>query len=79
MSITVNDINNFHQFAIARIEKSNQDELTIDDLFVEWDSASNRKAINQAIRDGIADVDAGRTRPLEEVNERLKAKLKLGE
>jgi len=79
MSITINDINNFHQFAIARIEQSGQNELTIDDLFVEWDSASNREEINRAIRKGIADVDAGRTRPLEEVNERLKAKFKLGE
>ena len=79
MSVTVDDLNRFHQFAIARIEQSDQNELTIDELFFEWDSTLNRDEINEAIRKGIADVDAGRTRSLEEINEKLKAKLNLGE
>lgn len=79
MSITVDEINRFHQFAIRRIEQAPQGGLTFDDLLVEWDSAIHRGEINQAIREGIADVDAGRTYPAKQVNQELKAKYKLGE
>ena len=79
MSITVDEINRFHRFAVQRIEQSQQEELTLDDLLIEWDSTTHRDEINRAIREGIADVDAGRTYPVDQVNQELKAKYKLGE
>lgn len=78
MAVTLEDINKFHRFAVERIEHANHGELTIDDLVIEWESCSNRDEINIAIAEGIADVDAGRTRPVSEVNEALKVKYNLG-
>jgi hypothetical protein len=79
VSITIDEINRFHQFAVQRIEQSQQGELTLDDLLIEWDSTTHREEINEAIREGIADVDGGRTYSVTQVNRELKAKYNLGE
>lgn len=50
----------FLRFAASRIEDAPRD-WTIDDLAWEWDSFRRRDKINAAIREGLADVDAGRT------------------
>ncbi len=78
MSITRDQVDSFHQFAVARLDNG-EAELTFSDLLVEWDSVTNRDEINAAIREGIADVDAGRTRPADEVTEELRTKYNIPE
>jgi hypothetical protein len=74
MSVSREDLDSFHQFAIGRIDQSDL-ELTFDDLIVEWDSQRNRAEINAAIRQGLEDVEAGRTRPASEVLKELRRNL----
>jgi predicted transcriptional regulator len=73
LAVTQNELDNFHRFATQRLT-SGQADLTIDDLVTEWDSSRNRDEISAAIREGLADIDAGRTRPAHEVAEELRRK-----
>jgi len=73
MAVTQGELNSFHRFATERLRTS-EAELTIDDLVIEWDSMRNREQINAAIREGLADIDAGRTRPADQVTEELRRK-----
>lgn len=73
MTVTQHELDSFHRFATDRLRKS-EEELTIDDLVIEWDSMRNREQINAAIREGLADIDAGRTRPADQVTEELRRK-----
>jgi len=73
MAVTQGELDSFHRFATKRLRKS-EEELTIDDLVIEWDSMRNREHINAAIREGLADIDAGRTRPADHVTEELRRK-----
>ena len=73
MTVTQHELDSFHRFATDRLRKS-EEKLTIDDLVIEWDSMRNREQINAAIREGLADIDAGRTRPADQVTEELRRK-----
>ncbi len=72
MAITVSDVEAFHRFAISRVTAMEGTELTFDDLFLEWDSTCHQQEIDAAIRQGIADVDEGRTRDASEFNRELR-------
>ena len=73
MAVTQDELDSFHRFATERLRKS-EEELTIDDLVIEWDSVRNREDINAAIREGLVDIDAGRTRPADQVTEEIRKK-----
>ncbi len=73
MAITQDQLDSFHRFATERLSKG-EVEVSIDDLVIEWDSMRNREQINAAIHEGLADIDAGRTRPADEVTEELRKK-----
>jgi predicted transcriptional regulator len=73
MAMTQADLDQFHRFATARLSSS-PTELSIDDLVIEWDSLRNREEINAAIREGLADINAGRTRRTAVVTEELRKK-----
>ena len=73
MTVTQHELDSFHRFATDRLRRG-EEELTIDDLVIEWDSMRNRDQINAAIREGLADIDAGRTRPVDQVTEELRRK-----
>ena len=79
MAVSISDIEAFHQFALGRVSDAGGESLTFEDLFVEWDSHENRDEINAAIRRGIADVDADRTRSAGEFAKELREKYKLPE
>jgi hypothetical protein len=78
MAVTQDELDNFHRFATDRLRNGEVD-LTIDDLVIEWDSRRDRDEINAAIREGLADVNAGRTRPANEVTEELRKKHRIPE
>jgi len=78
MAVTRQELDSFHRFAAERLDNGDS-ELTIDDLVIEWDSSRNRDEINAAISEGLADVEAGRHRPAEEVTEELRQKYDIPE
>ena len=73
MSVTQHDLDAFHHFATARLADG-ASRLSFDELVVEWESTRDRDEINAAIREGLADVEAGRHRPADEVSEELRNK-----
>lgn len=66
MNVTSQEIDGFASFAHETIAKTSE-EMSFDDLVILWQSLRDRDEINAAIREGIADIDAGRHRPADEV------------
>ena len=58
MPVTNDDIQDFHSFVDEKLANGGADSLR--QLVVEWEE---RREANAAIRQGIADIDAGRTEP----------------
>ena len=73
MAVTQQELDDFHQFASEWIQNGAA-EISFDDVVTEWESRRDRDEINAAIRKGLADVDAGRHRPADEVMEELRQK-----
>ncbi|MEZ6070149.1 MAG: hypothetical protein R3C10_07675 [Pirellulales bacterium] len=73
MALTTDEFNSFADFGRARLESGSQD-LTLDDLVVEWESLHNRDQIKAALCEGLADADTGRHRPAADVISELRAK-----
>jgi len=70
MTVTQAELDDFHRFASARVGAAA--EMSWDELFIEWQSTRDRDATNQAIREGLADVDAARHQPAEEAMEEIR-------
>ena len=64
MSVTQDDLHSFNLFAIEQLR--NGEAESIEELLKRWRLAKEREEVNTAIRKGVADVEAGRTRPLDE-------------
>jgi hypothetical protein len=65
-----NDLRAFRHFIDEQLTNSGS-ELTLDEVLLNWElenqTHEDREETLQAIREGLADVDAGRTRPAEDV------------
>ena len=70
MTVTQKELDAFYRFASDRLRSEGQ-PLSLDDLLIEWESRRDREEVNAAIREGLADVEAGRHRPAAEVMEEL--------
>lgn len=68
--VTQQQIDDFHHFASERLGGDSVD-VSWDELLIEWQSACERDAENAAIREGLADVDAGRYQPAAEAMEEV--------
>jgi predicted transcriptional regulator len=71
MSTAREDLDQFHQFAAKRLA----DELatvSLDDLYAQWHDHRHRDEVNRAIRQGLADVDAGRFQPADQAMEKIR-------
>ena len=64
MVATTQELANFHHYAEQRIAKG--DAVSLPALMQQWLADKEAEEIDVAIRAGIADVDAGRTRPIDE-------------
>lgn len=62
MPVTAEQLDAFYRFGAEQIANGSSD-LSWEELFILWDSQSVRDEVNAAIREGIADVDAGRYEP----------------
>jgi hypothetical protein len=61
MPVTERELAEFNRYAIERISSGGAESMP--ELFREWLDACSAADVDDAIREGIADVDAGRTRP----------------
>jgi hypothetical protein len=79
MSSTLDDLAAFQQFAQQKVHAGEAESL--DELFDLWrlehPTAEEQAEIHEAIRQGLADIDAGRYRPADEVMQELRAKYNL--
>lgn len=64
MAVTEDDLRSFNRFATERLRSGDID--TLEELLFQWRIARELQDVNSAIERGIADVDAGRTRPLQQ-------------
>lgn len=60
MSVTQADIADFSQFASQQIGQEGSD-FTLPQLALRWQAAKERHEAVAAIREGLADIEAGRT------------------
>jgi hypothetical protein len=78
MPTTREELESFHEFAARRLKDASSD-LSLDDLLMEWADSRDRAAINEAIRRGLADVDAGRHEPADQALEKIRQEFGLPE
>lgn len=71
MIVTQFELDSFHHFASEKLEAAGA-EFTWDELFVLWDSTKHRASANAGIREGLADVQAGRYQPAAEAMEEIR-------
>jgi hypothetical protein len=71
MSVTQEELDSFHRFASEKLNKGPAD-LSWDELFIHWQSARERDEVNTAIREGLADVEAGRYQDASEAMEEIR-------
>ena len=71
MSATRDQLESFQKFAAERLAAGGV-EPSFDELLIEWQDLHDREEINEAIRRGIADADAGRHQPAEQVMAELR-------
>ncbi|QDT62933.1 hypothetical protein [Calycomorphotria hydatis] len=71
MSSTVkNELSEFHQFLSRKLNNSETD-VSPEEVLAEW---RERQATLESVQRGLADAEAGRVRPAEEVLAELRAK-----
>ena len=72
-----NDLRAFKGFIEEKLSNGESD-LTLDEALVHWhienQTDKERQATLRAIGDGLADVEAGRTRPFEEFDREFRSK-----
>lgn len=77
MSITKNELIEFHQFALGKIEGGGND-LSWGELVGLWrlenPSPAEQAEIRSAIQEGLDDIAAGRYRPADEIMKELRRK-----
>ncbi|MCH8044914.1 MAG: hypothetical protein IID44_14470 [Planctomycetes bacterium] len=73
MAVTELDLQSFAAF--VREQATSGPDLSITELAQEWDAARQRDEVKAAIREGLADIEAGRTRPAREFMAEVREKL----
>jgi hypothetical protein len=81
MSKTLSELETFYQFAKAKLSNDGADSLEelLDLWRIEHPTPEEVADIQQAIREGIADLKAGRYRPAEDVVRDIRRKYNLPE
>jgi len=72
MSVTPDQLDDFHQFALAKVKNGGAESIA--ELAHQWAIARERAEVNQALREAIEDLSAGRFRPAEEVSREIDRK-----
>ena len=73
----INDLRAFKTFVDEKLSNGGA-SLTLDDALVDWEyenqTEAEREATLQAIRQGLADVESGRVRPVEDFDREFREK-----
>jgi predicted transcriptional regulator len=80
MATTIDEIERFHRFALERVASHNashNQNVELDELLIEWYDLQDRDTVNSVIRQGLADIDAGKGREAGEVMAELRQKYQL--
>ena len=71
MATAIDDLRAFHEFVGRKLAESGNEPPTPQDCLDLWlienESPEEEAATLEAIREGLADLDAGRARPVEDV------------
>ena len=70
---TQQQLKEFHQFALVRLSQLPY-RVELDDLLLEWYDSKESDSINATIRQGLADMDAGKGKPADTVSRELRTK-----
>lgn len=71
MSTSTAQLDAFHRFATGKLEAGATD-LSLEDLLRIWRTETDRAETVESIRQGVADMEAGRCHTLEEVDAEIK-------
>jgi hypothetical protein len=75
MSVTHDQLNDFHRFALARLGNGGAESVA--ELAQQWQAVRERAEVNQALREATEDLQAGRYRSAEDVLSDLERKFNL--
>ena len=80
MSVSSDELENFHQFAQVRLQSAPAESLEelVDMWRLEHPTPDEQAEIHEAIQQGLADIAAGRYRPADVVMAELRAKYDIG-
>ena len=70
---TQQQLEEFHQFALVRLTQI-PDEVELDDLLLQWYDSKDTDSINAIIRQGLADMESGKGKPVDDVSRELRSK-----
>jgi hypothetical protein len=73
MGVTQADIESFQRFAVERLAACGAESMT--ELLRAWETAEQRRETIESVKRGIADLEAGRTRPANEVLDELRGRI----
>jgi hypothetical protein len=72
MLVTQQDLDSFHHFALGKLQNGGAESIT--ELARQWEIAREREEVNEALREAMEDLKAGRYRPAEEVSRDIERK-----
>ncbi len=75
MSVSLDQLNDFHHFALAQLGQG--EAISISELAHQWQVARERDEVNEALREATEDLKAGRFRSADEVSRDLERKFNL--
>lgn len=73
MSVSQADLDDFQRFAAEKL--ANEGAASMSELLRQWEESRERRETIASIKRGVADVEAGRTRPAEDVLDELRSEL----
>ena len=76
MSLTSDELNSFHQFALAAIRDAEND-ATLEELLSKWRAAKERHETNDSIRQSLSEFESGQGRPVDQFMNEMKSKHQL--
>jgi hypothetical protein len=77
MSISLEQLESFHRFAQQKLQTGEAESIA--ELARQWEIVREREEVNEAIREGLEDLKAGRYRPAADVSRDMRRKYNLPE
>jgi hypothetical protein len=74
MTVTQNDLDNFHHFASQELAQPRH-ALSLEDLVRQWSEQRGRAETVESVRRAVVDADSGRVRDVEEVDAAIRSEL----